>query len=268
MAGLDVDEEDGVRLFGPAIHLIDDFVRHDHPVLAGLARLPLGHHRDQVQGGLDRQRRISLLPLGRFPLQPPQHLVLGVLAQGPHLLGQRVAIVGDDALARQDRTRQRRRGFHRPAAALGKLGVLAGVVFARGGYFPGRWGIFPFGLPGGLLTFSRFLGFGRSRRLGFRGLGSRERRRRRGTGGGGGGDGRSAGAAGTVGAAGVLAASGIGVGVAGATVAAGAAGSVLAVSAASRPPGPLFVKPARMKATTRAVSSMGANFRMGDGKHG
>src|SRR5665811_1551499 len=142
----------------------------DHPVLAALTRLPLGHHRDQVQGGLDRQRRVRGLPFGHLTFQAPQHLILGVLAQRPHLFGALVAVVGDDALPRQDRTRQHRRGFHRPAVLFSKLWVLAGVVLARGSDFSGRGGLLPFGLLGGLLALRCFFGFGRSRRRGSRDL--------------------------------------------------------------------------------------------------
>ncbi len=46
VAGLNVDKHDRPSLFGPAINAIDHLVGHDHPVLAGLARLRLRHHRN------------------------------------------------------------------------------------------------------------------------------------------------------------------------------------------------------------------------------
>jgi hypothetical protein len=38
---LDIDKHDRTRLFGPAIRLIYDFVRHDHTVFASFAGAPL-----------------------------------------------------------------------------------------------------------------------------------------------------------------------------------------------------------------------------------
>jgi len=86
MSGLDVDEHDGSRLFGPFIDLVDDLVRNDHAVLAILAGRTLGHHRDQVQGRLDRGGRVGCLPPGHLTLQPPQHFILGEFPQRPHPL--------------------------------------------------------------------------------------------------------------------------------------------------------------------------------------
>ncbi len=128
MAGLNIDEHDRPGLLGPAVDLLDDPVRHDHPVHTVLTGRPLSHHRDQVQSRLHRHRRICSLPSGHFRLQFLQHLILGKLTQGTHFLRERIAIVGDDPLFRQDRTGQRLRAVDRPAAFCCILRAFSGIV--------------------------------------------------------------------------------------------------------------------------------------------
>ena len=132
MTGLDVDEQQGMGLPGPLVNPVYDFVGDDHPVHLRLARLPLSHHGDEVQGRLHRSGRVGLLPAIHLLLQPLQHLFLGEFPQNPHFFRQRITVIGDDPPVRQDRTGERGRGDHRPAALSGNVGTFAGFVVSPG----------------------------------------------------------------------------------------------------------------------------------------
>jgi hypothetical protein len=69
--------------------------------MTGSAGLALRDDCDHVQRGDHRCRRVCLLPLRDLLAQPAQHLILRVLTEHTHPRRARMAVVRDDARARQ-----------------------------------------------------------------------------------------------------------------------------------------------------------------------
>ena len=138
VTGLDVDEQQGIGFFGPAVDLIHDSVGHDHAVLSRFARFTLGNNGNQMQSRLYRCCRIGFFPARNFSLQAAQHVVLGKFTQGAHAFGEWIAVIGDNALFGQKCAGQRCRDLYGPPFQLGKLRILARIIFDLNRRYRGR----------------------------------------------------------------------------------------------------------------------------------
>ncbi len=119
---LHVHEEEPPPLLGPLCHPLDNAVGHPQPVHAVPAAVGLRHRDDHVESRPHRYRGIRLGPFGDRLLQPPEHLVPGVLAQHAHPARQRIAVVRHHPAGRHYGPRQhlrQRRPRYRISRATG-----------------------------------------------------------------------------------------------------------------------------------------------------
>src|SRR5262245_31180983 len=116
MAHLHVEKEDRVLALRPRVDTLDEGVAHPGAPHAILTGATLRNDRDEVQRWLHRCRRIGLSPPFELGIEFGEHLVRRELAQDPHLLYERVAVVGHDPLRRDDGTGKRFGALHGPKA--------------------------------------------------------------------------------------------------------------------------------------------------------
>jgi hypothetical protein len=114
LAHLQIEEEECVPRRCPRRHALYQSVGHAQAVHAVAPRALLRHCRDQMQCGLHRRGGIRLVPPSDFLVQPREHLLGRKLSQDPHPPGERVSVVGHDAMPGEDRPRERLRPAYRP----------------------------------------------------------------------------------------------------------------------------------------------------------
>ena len=121
-AQLYIEDDDSVYLVGNAECFVDLRIRHSQTILTVLARTSLRGNVDVLDRRHHGGSRIRRVPFCHFRLKLRDHHILRVLTEHSHPFGIKITVVRDDAMERQNGTRERIWRLHGPELLLCRSG--------------------------------------------------------------------------------------------------------------------------------------------------
>ena len=118
-ADLHLEEDNTVHSIGQVYGLLYVLIGHSEAIHAVLASRSLGRGGYVIEGRYDGSGRVGQLPLLNFRHEHREHGVRLVFPEGTHGLGIEVAVIGHDAIERQECADPRVDGLSRPEGRRG-----------------------------------------------------------------------------------------------------------------------------------------------------